>query len=63
MDRCERSGLGVFRDEVCRAWLFAMRRRSQRARMTWERFNARFLDRYIPKIRILHPYPHERFAS
>ncbi len=55
--------LGVFRDEVCRAWLHALRRRSQRARMTWERFNARFLDRYIPKVRILHPYPHERFAS
>lgn len=28
--------LGMFRAEVCRAWLHALRRRSQRSRMTWE---------------------------
>lgn len=54
--------LGAFRAEVCRAWLFALRRRSQRRRLSWDRFN-RLVTRYIPKVRILHPYPTERFAS
>ncbi|WP_245475242.1 group II intron reverse transcriptase/maturase, partial [Bradyrhizobium sp. Leo121] len=30
--------LGMFRAEVCRAWLRSLRRRSQRSRMTWDRF-------------------------
>ena len=31
--------LGMFRAEVCRAWMHALRRRSQRTRMTWDRFS------------------------
>jgi len=54
--------LGMFRAEVCRAWLSALRRRSQRTRMTWERF-ARLVARYIPKVRARHPHPNQRFAS
>jgi len=54
--------LGAFRAEVCRAWLHTLRRRSQRSRMTWERMR-KLADRYIPKVRALHPYPHRRFAS
>ena len=54
--------LGMFRAEVCRAWLFALRRRSQRTRMTWDRF-ARLVARYIPKVRVSHPHPNQRFAS
>jgi len=54
--------LGMFRAEVCRAWLSALRRRTQRTRMTWERF-ARLVTRYIPKVRARHPHPNERFAS
>jgi len=53
--------LGIFRAEVCRAWLHALRRRSQRSRMTWERMKT-LAERYIPKVRALHPYPHRRFA-
>ena len=53
--------LGMFRAEVCRAWLRAIRRRSQRSRMTWERFQP-FIALYIPKVRTLHPYPNQRFA-
>jgi RNA-directed DNA polymerase len=53
---------GMFRAEVCRAWLHALRRRSQRSRMTWERMR-KLADRYVPKVRALHPYPHRRFAS
>lgn len=54
--------LGMFRAEVCRAWLHALRRRSQRTRMTWERFG-RLVARYIPKVRALHPLPSQRLAS
>jgi RNA-directed DNA polymerase len=54
--------LGMFRAEVCRAWMHALRRRSQRSRMTWERFQ-RLITLYIPKVRVLHPYPNQRFAS
>jgi RNA-directed DNA polymerase len=54
--------LGMFRAEVCRAWLHALRRRSQRSRTTWERMQ-KLAERYVPKVRALHPYPHRRFAS
>jgi RNA-directed DNA polymerase len=54
--------LGALPAEVCRAWLHTLRRRSQRSRMTWERMR-KFADRYVPKVRALHPYPHRRFAS
>jgi hypothetical protein len=54
--------LGIFRTEVCRAWLRALRRRSQRSRMTWERFRP-LIALHITKVRTLHPYPNQRFAS
>jgi RNA-directed DNA polymerase len=54
--------LGGFRSEVCRAWLHALRRRSQRTRLNWERFQ-RLVRRYIPNCRVLHPYPEERFFA
>ncbi|MCP1758585.1 MULTISPECIES: group II intron reverse transcriptase/maturase [Bradyrhizobium] len=54
--------LGMFRAEVCRAWLRSLRRRSQRSRMTWERFR-RFIGRYIPKVRARHPHPNPRYTS
>lgn len=54
--------LSRFRDEVARAWLHALRRRSQRWCLPWARF-ARLVARYLPAARILHPYPNQRFAS
>jgi RNA-directed DNA polymerase len=54
--------LGAFRAEVCRAWMHALRRRSQRTRMTWDRFK-RLVAHYIPKVRSRHPHPNQRFAS
>jgi RNA-directed DNA polymerase len=53
--------LFAFRGEVCRAWLRTLRRRSQRKRLTWERFQ-RLVERYIPPVRILHPQPGDRFC-
>lgn len=51
-----------FRVEVVRYWLHALRRRSQRNRMTWERLR-RLSNRWIPSARILHPYPWDRFED
>ena len=42
-------------------WLRSLRRRSQKDRMTWERM-AKLADDWLPKPRILHPWPSERFA-
>lgn len=54
--------LNGFRSEVCRAWLHALCRRSQRTRLNWARFQ-RLVHRYIPQCRVLHPYPEERFFA
>ncbi len=54
--------LQTFRREVARAWLEALRRRSQRHRLPWERFRS-ILDRYLPRPRILHPEPGVRFDA
>ena len=54
--------LSAFRRDVARAWLHALRRRGQHGRMPWARFQ-RYVARYLPRVRVLHPYPNERFAS
>jgi len=54
--------MGAFRSEVLRSWLWALRRRSQRQRMSWERFKAR-LDPLLPPVQVLHPYPDARFDA
>lgn len=54
--------LKAFRNDVQRAWLRQLRRRSQRSRWTWERFLAR-LGAVLPPVEILHPWPTERFAA
>ncbi len=53
-----------FVDEVTRQWLSALRRRSQRGRRrwTWERMQ-RFARRHLPRPRIIHPYPNQRFHA
>ena len=52
--------LGAFRTQVVRHWRKALRRRSQRTRMTWERIS-RHAQRWLPPARIQHPWPEERF--
>jgi group II intron reverse transcriptase/maturase len=54
--------IGRFVDEVTRLWLSALLRRSQRgrSRWTWERMH-RLVRRHLPRPRIVHPYPHQRF--
>jgi group II intron reverse transcriptase/maturase len=54
--------LQAFREAVIRLWLKALRRRSQRSRMTWERMR-RIVDRWLPLARIQHPWPTTRFDA
>ena len=54
--------LTTFRREVVRAWLHALRRRSQRHRMNWDRFGM-IANRWVPTPTILHPYPNQRFYA
>jgi len=46
----------------CRLWQSVLVRRSQRAKMRWERFTP-VLNRWIPPPRVLHPYPDARFYA
>jgi RNA-directed DNA polymerase len=54
--------LRAFRRQVVWHWLRALRRRSQRTTMTWERMS-RLADRWLPIPRVLHPWPEQRFAA
>lgn len=54
--------LSSFVYRVSWLWFRALRRRSQRSRMTWARFS-RLRDRYFPTVRILHPQPLHRFDA
>ena len=54
--------LKAFRHEVLRIWFWQIRRRSQRARWTWAKFQEK-LGNLLPVVEILHPYPNVRFAS
>jgi len=51
--------LGAFRTRVGRLWYGALRRRSYKTRITWERMH-RLIACWLPEPRILHPYPWER---
>jgi RNA-directed DNA polymerase len=53
--------LGAFRLHTIRLWRRVLRRRSQRDRFTWKRVETLAAD-FLPKPRILHPWPSDRFA-
>lgn len=53
--------VGTFRHHVADLWRRTLKRRSQRARVTWKRMD-RLLARWLPTPRILHPWPDRRFA-
>ncbi len=54
--------LRAFRRQVVRHWLRALRRRSQRTTVTWERMS-RLEARWLPQPRILHPWPERRLDA
>ena len=51
-----------FFHEIRWRWLRSLRRRSQKANLSWEKFH-RLTDRFFPPIRILHPQPLHRFDA
>jgi RNA-directed DNA polymerase len=53
--------LCAFRHHVTNLWRRSLRRRSQRDRTTWDRA-AQLVAAFLPAVRIIHPWPHERFA-
>jgi hypothetical protein len=53
--------LHAFRYHVLTLWRRSLQRRSQRAGMTWER-TSKLADDWLPRPRILHPWPNQRFA-
>ena len=54
--------IGAFGTQVARHWHKALRRRSQRDRVSWARMN-RILARWLPRPRVMHPFPDVRFAA
>ena len=55
------SALNAFRYYIDRLWLRALRRRSQKDRFAWQRIE-KLADDWLPRPRILHPWPSARFA-
>jgi group II intron reverse transcriptase/maturase len=53
--------LSRFRFEVIGHWQRTLSQRSQNGRITWERMH-RLVARYLPVVRIYHPYPLRRFG-
>ena len=53
--------LATFRFRVIDLWTRTLRGRSQKDRTTWERIR-RLANDFLPKPRILHPWPEKRFA-
>jgi RNA-directed DNA polymerase len=50
----------TFRSQATRYWYRALRRRSHRSRLTWERMG-RLEAQWLPPARIVHPWPEQRF--
>jgi RNA-directed DNA polymerase len=54
--------VAAFRTQVTRLWFKALRRRSQRNRLNWERMS-RIATRWLPPARVQHPFPNVRFDA
>ena len=54
--------LTAYRRDILRMWFQTLRRRSQRSRLSWERFQ-QSLGCLLPPVQILQPYPSVRFDA
>jgi RNA-directed DNA polymerase len=54
--------INAFRDQATRHWCSALRRRSQRHRLDWERMH-RLAQRWLPPAHVTHPNPITRFDA
>jgi RNA-directed DNA polymerase len=57
-----RDALRSMRQRIKRDWHETLRRRGEKHRITWAKFQ-NIVDRWIPAPRILHPYPNQRFYA
>jgi hypothetical protein len=55
-----RAALDSLRSQVGKSWHRALGRRSQRADLDWSRMG-RLINRWLPSVRIAHPWPEQRF--
>jgi group II intron reverse transcriptase/maturase len=55
------AALVTFRDEIIARWRWVLHRRSQKSALTWTRMK-KLADDWLPKPRILHPWPNQRFV-
>jgi RNA-directed DNA polymerase len=53
--------LSAFRYQIINLWRRSLQRRSQKDRTTWQRIT-KLANDFLPKVRILHPWPEQRFA-
>lgn len=56
------SRMKAFRYQVSDLWRRALRRRGQRDRTTWQRIG-QLSEEWLPRARILHPWPNARFDA
>jgi RNA-directed DNA polymerase len=57
-----KKALDAFRTEINKAWHYALRRRSHKARnLTWDRMT-RLIKTWIPATNVKHPYPSQRLC-
>jgi RNA-directed DNA polymerase len=53
--------LVAFRIEIAKRWYRVLTRRSERTKLNWAKMK-QLIDAWLPKPRILHPWPDKRFA-
>ena len=51
----------AFRTEIAKRWYRVLTRRSDMAKLNWVRMK-RLIGDWLPKPRIIHPWPEKRFA-
>jgi hypothetical protein len=56
------ASLGLFRERIARHWGRVLRRRSQKGKVSAIRLG-RLFTRWLPRPRVVHPYPEQRFAA
>lgn len=54
--------LQTFRTEICRHWCKALRRRGNKRPISWVNMT-KHIKRWIPTVRIVHPYPNQRWCG
>jgi group II intron reverse transcriptase/maturase len=54
------STLGMFRGQLAKIWIWTIRRKSQKAKMSWDKFIP-IVEKWLPKPTARHQYPDKRY--